>query len=964
MSVDLSQEAVSLELLSHINVLAELDRMDVRYEWAAEDEVRCICPYHDDSKPSCMVNVKKRVFKCHVAGCERDGDFISFMAAVVKQSKSVLIIELCRRYGLEVGKIVDPSVVERYHQAIWAAFGMLAELRKRAVTDKIIRERRLGYTEDGRISIPIKSPSGLWVNIRRYLPGAPGREKMKNQRGYGKARLYPEDQMHYPSILYCGGELKALVAAEQLNPHGWGAVCQTAGEGNFDVELLKEFAGKTVGVCMDVDHAGVQAASRRCAQFAGVAEHVLGPLELPLDTRKHPKGDINDFVAMGGDMWPLVEALTEWVPPLRGIVDSEPVDMPLLAACSAASAGRRVRVRAVMSAVGEAPYSIPKTVTVRCDKSQRECALCTVYAATSPTFEIHPESPAILEMVGATKKSVQDGLASAIGVPRTCRVVEYDTTEYFNAEDCRVSPQMEITNRASDRVMQPAVCISDANKFVELNETYSMVGRMHPHPDTQQSTLLMSSYEPTQDALSTYEARDVEQLTLFKPHEWTCDGISEKLDAIYADLEANVTKIYKRRDLHLFTDLTYHSPLLIDFDGKTHKGWVETLLLGDSSCGKSEVVCGARGDAGLMTHYGLGVKVDCKGATTAGLLGGLQQLGGRFFVSWGIIPTHDKRLVVLEELKGLRPEVFSALTDMRSSGKAQIPKIEKRQTYARTRLIAISNPPRDRVMSSFNFPVEAVRELIMNPEDVRRFDAALLVNSSEVPPEMLNMLAANRPVVPHVFSGNLCKALVLWAWTRDVEHVRFDDEAVKLVLQEATRLSARFTYDIPLIDRGSARLKIARLSAALAARTFSHEDDDATILRVRECHVRYVGQMLDRVYSSPASGYLDLTAAVSINEVVVDPEMIKRRIADLPFPRDFVRQILNATRIDQQDLQDWNAWERPESADLLAFLVRKHALVRENRAYRKTPPFIVMLKGLLSDAGSLPDKPSYIKEEF
>ena len=70
----------------------------------------------------------------------------------------------------------------------------------------------------------------------------------------------------------------------------------------------------------------------------------------------------------------------------------------------------------------------------------------------------------------------------------------------------------------------------------------------------------------------------------------------------------------------------------------------------------------------LMDHYKLGARHECKNATSAGLLGGLQQLGSRWFVSWGIIPMHDKRLVVLEEIKGTPIEVLAKLTDMRSSG--------------------------------------------------------------------------------------------------------------------------------------------------------------------------------------------------------------------------------------------------------------------------------------------------------
>ena len=50
-------------------VFAELERIGVSYDWAGEAEVKCRCPFHDDVTPSCSVNVQKRMFVCHAAGC-------------------------------------------------------------------------------------------------------------------------------------------------------------------------------------------------------------------------------------------------------------------------------------------------------------------------------------------------------------------------------------------------------------------------------------------------------------------------------------------------------------------------------------------------------------------------------------------------------------------------------------------------------------------------------------------------------------------------------------------------------------------------------------------------------------------------------------------------------------------------------------------------------------------------------
>jgi len=435
---------------------------------------------------------------------------------------------------------------------------------------------------------------------------------------------------------------------------------------------------------------------------------------------------------------------------------------------------------------------------------------------------------------------------------------------------------------------------------------------------------------------------------VFQPKEWTIESLEEKLNEIYKELEFSVTRIFQRRDLHLALDLAYHSPLLINLEGHPVRGWTEILVLGDSSQGKSETT------ARLMEHYGLGEKMDCKNATVAGLLGGLQQLGSRWFVTWGIIPTHDQRLVVLEELKGADPAVISKLTDMRSSGIAEIPKIEKRRTHARTRLIALSNPRSDQPLSTYNYGIEAVQELIGGLEDIRRFDFTLLVSSCEISTSDLNKFQRMpKREAETVFTSDKCRKAVLWAWTRKCEQIQFDNYSG--ILDVSTSLCDDFTELIPIVDKGSMRYKVARLSAALAARTFSCEDNN---LIVRNCHVEFIHKLLRRVYSSDVFGYLDFSKAIKSSNELVDPDGIRQKIRQTPFPTDFIKQMVGTNDIIQQDLQDWCGWDRNESMQLLSYLVRKHALKRTSRLiYRKTPAFIELLKHLKTK-----DRPEFIGE--
>lgn len=946
-------------MYDNVNVLSELERFHIAFEWAGETEIRIKCPFHTDDKPSCNISVTKRLFLCHAQQCAAHGDIITLLAKIVNQPRSTIIEDLSTRYDLDETKIVEPAVVEAWHDAIWHAGVLLQELYKRGVTDKIIKQRLLGC--DGtRITIPVPNARGDFVNVRKYLPGAPGPEKMKNMRGRGAARIYPEDQLRFDMVMLCGGEVKALVAAEELNQHNIGAVCATQGEKLLPPQLISKFAGKSVPICQDIDVTGRAAAELNCRAFKGIATEIFD-IVLPLDINKYPKGDINDYIAAeGGKLWPLIDTAELWQPTNRLAYSPDDIPDPihLSAAANAKYAGKRVAVTAIVTAMDTAPYPVPKEFTVNCDKSLGAvCSLCPVFPSQDGKFCVPIESPAILEVVSAPKRVVHDALMSSIGIPRVCRVCAFDVDSYYNAEDVRLVPQLEITNRAEDQKMQPAICIGDG---LLLNEPYKFAGRMFPHPQTQQATLLLSHYEPTRDALSTYEPQQeqLELLDVFRPDEWTLEALTGKLDNIYDDFANTVTGIYQRPQLHLALDLFYHSVLWVTVDNRAQKGWVEILALGDSAQGKSETV------DRMLDYYQLGEKLECKNMSAAGLLGGLQQMSsGRWIITWGMLPRHDRRALILEELKGMSTEIIGKLTNARSSGIAELSKIEKQRTWARTRLFAISNVrPEGRSVASYNYGIEALKELIGGLEDLRRFDMCLVLAEDELDREKLRIQKASRNGAHTKYSAELCRALILWAWTREAEQAVISKDIQQLILDETVSLCREYSSTIPIVDTGSMGLKLARLSAALAARTFS-TDDTRLNLVVRECHVEYICRFLRECYSTRAFGYKEFSDAINLANNLIDPEQIQAKLAAQPFPYDLVGSMLRTDKIELQDLCDWCGSDRVEANGLLSFFVRKHALKREGRSYRKTGLFIEFLRRLQDTKdkpGGMPDRPSHL----
>lgn len=927
-----------------IDVRKELEVLGLAFEPVAENEVKCLCPFHNDKTPSCFIHTERGVYKCHA--CQANGDFITFVARVVGRPRADVYAELADKYDLRTEKTVDANRVEAMYDRLKQNQELLEELHRRAVTPELIRKYRLGM-HNKRVAIPIKTRRGEIVNLRLYQPGAAA-YKMLNLRGYGKPpRLFPIEQMDYETIVLCGGELKAIVAADQLNEHNIGAVTITAGEGAWYPALTEAFRDKVVYICFDIDEAG-QRASASIANVLYFVAREVRIIKLPLDPEEHPKGDVNDFVADGGHMWQVVKHHSReeaWHPITAAAPANEPPTVTSLAeSIKAPMAGRRLTFKATVVSKDTAPYILPTTVSVRCNRDQKFCALCPVQNARD--FTVQTESSVLITLTGAGPLKSKIALQAALGIPSRCRVCELEPKEYATGEDTRLSSEILATSTVEDRQMVPAIVMTE--QPLELNETYELTGRMYPNPDSNQAHLVISTAAPAKDALSSYQVERF-GLEIFKPEALTKPAIITRLMAIYDDLEANVTHIYQRRLMHALMDLTWHSPLWLQFDGNLVKGWLETLVVGDSSQGKSDTA------EYLRRHFDLGQTMSCKNATVAGLLGGLQSHGNRWFVSWGMLPTCDRRLAILEELKGASAEVIGRLTDTRSRGIAELMMIEKRRAYARTRILAISNCRGNRKIRTYNYGISAVEHLIGSPEDVRRFDWAICVAEGEIPAARLNMLRVSRPKVPHVYTSDLCKRLILWAWTQNA--AKFTPQAEAAALEASTRLCDTYCEDIPLMDAGSGRYKVARIAAAIAARTFSC--DDAGDLLVHACHVEVAEHILNKVYGSSTVGYSEYTKSRRVRDAISDPKYVAHHINQLPYPHEFVEHIVEASTFDLQDMTDWLGTDRDTAQRFMSLLVRKRCVSRRgSHGYVKTQAFSTFLAEL-----SLAEMPDHIKQE-
>jgi len=339
-------------------------------------------------------------------------------------------------------------------------------------------------------------------------------------------------------------------------------------------------------------------------------------------------------------------------------------------------------------------------------------------------------------------------------------------------------------------------------------------------------------------------------------------------------------------------------------------------------------------------------------SSIAGIIGGLQQVGDkRFYLTWGKIPMNDSRLVVLDEVSGLEVEDLAQLSGIRSSGVAELTKIVSEKTYARTRLIWLSNPRTGSSLRTYSPGVKAVVELIGKSEDVARFDLAMAASTDEVDPAEIHYQRARTEIPEHIYTQDLCKQLILWAWSRKPTQVIFWPETITTIYRHALSLGKTFSPEIPLIESASIHIKLARIAAAVAARVFSTDETTGQSVVVKPIHVEYAVQFLMSIYSNPAFDYYGFSQGRIMQEdkargfwkEVTDYALLFPEVAELIATNDVV---------SAADLEEQLALERTVVKDHLAFYAKTRMIQRQPGGYRKTPVLIELFRKMRN--GSTP----------
>lgn len=786
----------------------------------------------------------------------------------------------------------------------------------------------LGWDKDrgthGVYTIPVRDLKGNIVSLRRYdLRPSTGRRKIWGVEGMNTPRLYPMRLLKDDpeDIIICEGELDALITTQ----FGFPAITRTGSAKVWRSEWAKFFKDRTVYLCHDCDDAG-QDGNRRVGRALKKVAGDIRTIRLPYPvTEKHGKDLTDWWLEHDSDVDEFRRLLEEAIPfdssralePER----ADPSDTSVLEAYDSRRVGRPVRLTVTIKGKRDPGYSVPRKARYTCTRDAgQKCNVCPLFSSGDDEKIIAGGDPSILEMMDSNSKQVKEVLRESAGIVK-CNRLTVDITEYQAVEILYARPSVDHMNGSGTGDYKNLKLTSVGRHDTMPNNTVRVVGALQPDPRKQLNEFLAWDIAATETTLDRFEMTPevYQQLERFQPASG--ESPLKKLGRIANDYARHVTFIYGRPEMHALMDLVFHSSISFRFDGKLiHKGWLDACVVGDTRTGKSEAA------TRLSRFLRAGEVVSCEAASFAGIIGGLQQFGAakEWAITWGAIPINDRRLVVLDEAGGLTPEEIAAMSSVRSSGIAELTKIQQERTYARTRLLWLANPRNGR-MQDYTYGVQALRPLIGNAEDIARFDLAMTLRAGEVPPSVIN---TEHEEGKQAYPGDACASLLRWSWSRGPDHIIWKEGGERAVYAAAGRLGGTYVEDPPLIQVANVREKVARVAVAIATRLFSTDVTGEKVLVGPE-HVKAAVQFIDRLYGMRGFGYQERS-----KEIIKDRKSAQGQVRDVKtflYNKPGLAKFLRTTsKFRRQDVEEVLNADR-ESANAVISTLWEARMVRKDK---------------------------------
>lgn len=885
----------------------------IAFSQSSGDQLYACCPFHPEKTPSFTVNTETREWYCH--GCGKGGAEKEFLAEYFGVEPK--IGKYAFEYWEKKGSFPFPTdeSVERYHEKLLKSPKDLAILESFGFTLDTINQLKIGL-DDFRIIFPIKSQRGYWVNLRRYLPPqrrlADSKEpKCLNLRNLGQRRYYPYEAFDEQEIVVVEGEKDCVAARSQ----GINAVTGTGGSA-IPVDEVGLFKSKDVVLMLDSDTVG----QRSVTTYLQLLKNLAASIRII----KLPQKDFVDYynackaTGESANIWQYAIEHTEYE---KSKMLGEVQEVSLVRSEFTEQLNTWVKLNG-MSVVGVEPkiYTVPTKLRCICHngKCNKPCPLA--FSTSNPELaqEVEVDPRQILRFMDSADSAQDNYLRQIFG----CKSVSAEPTDFINCQKLIFQESASFIDGLEEASFENRYGVYMYTDY-RLSATlkYDFEACRVTNPSTQQNYYVIRDAECVNVAKPTLDAGMLEH---FRDVGSKATSAQELITSYYDEWLPELA-IEGRPDLFGAILLTYCSVTEIPWQGGIIKGWLDTMCIGDTRTGKSQMA------QRFVKSVGLGGYINGENARRTGVIGGVQRFGDSWVVTWGAIPMNDRGLLMIDEASGLEVDDIKDLSSTRSSGAVTLNKIVKGEARARTRLLWFSNPRSGRNLSDFYWKgFGAFQEFIPVMEDQARFDLVLSAAREDI--DVLNGIDAES----HLKLGPW-RALFSLAWSIQAEDIKLTKDVKVKVRAVAKELNDGLGGG-PLVVGVAVHEKLLRLSCAFAVACGAYNIDRG-VLEVEERHVQFAKEFLEWTLNKVSLGYGDYIREFKRAQA--------KRADNINFVRSLVavhpaiKALLTATNFKGYQFQEILGIDKNDSSKIMSDLITR-GLLRPGSGASYVPDKLLM----------------------
>ncbi len=804
-------------------------------------ETAVCCPFdhftrnnipYKETNPSASINTVEKLFHCMRCG--------------KGFSEAQFIQHLLGCSYIDAKRIQRCFNSEEYYETWLRDTKLTEESKQRAlalgISEQVIEELSIstppGTTD--KLAFPVFMYNHV-VDVRTYNPDA--KPKVKSRLNCPSGLLIPFDVWKDSPLtrltLVCAGEKDMAVARSQ----GFNAVTFTGGEQTLP-KIAKLFKDRHVAIVYDNDDAGISGAKKLAIELLKYTPHVKVVTKFH-ETCKENKEDITDYFMKYNctklDLIQCIESTEIFVPTEADLKKNYPT-VDLLTATRPENINKMLQSNVQVVAVSESSFVTASAIVAEKFKAGGDGD--KMYVGEFREWELNEiNCQDVLHLIdnGFKEENIQRNIKNLLKVPNKETGVSIKTVAKNTVFKCYVTDLFETTDTSTQPMEFTAYSIGCK---LESGQKYLVTYKLVPHPyKGQQLTMLITDAVQANDSVSNFKLSEdtKRELKVVRDMPGT---VAEKINLLTQKVKGLLG--YNGNDtLIQAIDLSYHTALQFNFGTfKKVRGYLDTIIIGESRVGKSSTA-----DT-LRSTYGLGTFTSLAGnsATIPGLVGGSNKTANGYQTRAGIIPQNHRGLIIFEEFGKSNNNVITELTDIRSSNEVRITRVAGTIALpAMVRMIALTNVKNVngtiKPIAAYPNGISVVTELVETAEDIARYDL-IVVLSDRGQAQIDPFWEPETPLPQEIYQTR-----VRWVWSRTDEQVVIDKEVGLYILEAANELNKVYDCHIKIFGT-EAWKKISRLAIAVAGYLVSTDDNYESIIVNKE-HVDYAVAYLKQIYDNP-----------------------------------------------------------------------------------------------------------------